>query len=264
MRRLVIFGDDSGLPQLLKHLPTDLLVGIVGAAIRPHQHQTLLDLAESQKAPFFCQPRKTSPVHEVFVNQVRALAPDLIIVNSYSMLLPPEILAIPTLGCINIHGALLPQYRGANPIQWALIHDEKETGVTMHYMDVDFDTGDIIVQKKVPILEEDTWLDIQHRIGYATDEMLAENILKIVAGTNSRMPQRADLARYWQRRGPEDGRFEWTWRARDIYNLIRALVKPHPGAFYYNESGDKIILDSFMPLDEIKKLQKDQIGHVIE
>lgn len=264
MQRLLIFSDDYGLPQLLKHLSCSLVASIVGATIRPQQHPILLALAESQNVPFLKQPKKTSLEYKSFVDQVRALAPDLIIVHSYSMLLPIEILNIPNFGCINIHAALLPQYRGCNPIQWALLNDEKETGVTMHYMDADFDTGDIIAQKKVPILEEDTWRDIQQRIGCATDEMLAEEIPKILNGTNSRTPQQTNLARYWKRRRAEDGQFKWTWCSRHIYNLVRALVKPHPGAFYYDQNGNKIILDSFLSLDDIKKLQKIQIGYVVE
>lgn len=262
--RIICFGDNLGIPMLYRHLPMGTCVAIVAAVIRPQYYNELKNFADSLSVKFIIQPRKTSHGYDAFVEQIKALAPEFILVNSYSMLFQTDLISIPKHGAINIHGALLPQYRGCNPTQWALLNDEKETGVTMHYMDADFDTGDIIAQKRVPILEDDTWRDIQHRIGDATDEMLAEEIPGIMAGTNSRTPQCADLARYWQRRRPEDGRFEWTWRSRDIYNLIRALVKPHPGAFYYNESGDKIILDSFMSLNEIKKLQKVQIGHVIE
>jgi methionyl-tRNA formyltransferase len=264
IRKIILFSDDYGLPQLMRHIPHDVVSGIIGATIRSQQHQTLRALALTQEVPFLIQPRKDSSEYQMFVEHVRLLAPDLIIVNSYSMLLPREILSIPVFGCINIHAALLPQYRGANPIQWALLNDEKETGVTMHYMNEDFDTGDIIAQKRVPILDEDTWINILHRISKSTDEMLEIEIPRIMSGTNSRTPQRTDLARHWRRRRPEDGRFDWTWRARDIYNLIRALVKPHPGAFYFNERGEKIIIDSFMSLNEIKKLQNAYIGHVIE
>lgn len=163
IKKIIAFSDDYGLPQLLKHLPSSSVVGIVGAAIRPHQHQTLLSFAESLDAPFLKQPRKTSPEYGLFVDQVHSLAPDLIIVHSYSMLLPPEILAIPTFGCINIHAALLPQYRGANPIQWAILNSETETGVTMHWMTDKFDTGDIIAQRRVPVYIDDTWRTILDR-----------------------------------------------------------------------------------------------------
>ena len=261
--RFVLFGDDYGIKQLCGFIPAEFLQAIVAAENRPQYHHWIVKIADSRAVDFLIQPKKTSANYISFINHVKNINPNFIFVNSYSMLLPPEILEIPKCGAINIHSALLPQYRGANPIQWALLNDEKETGATIHYMDAGFDTGDIIAQKKVPILEEDTWLDIQQRIGCATDQMLAEEIPKIVSGTNSRMRQRDDLARYWKRRRPEDGRFEWTWRARDIYNLIRALVKPHAGAFYYDKNGHKVVIDSFLSLHEVKMLQMAQIGHVI-
>ena len=144
--RILAFGDDGGIPRLIRHLPQGVLVGIVGAEIRPQQHPELRWLAEAQGVPLLIQPRLTSPAYPAFIEQARTLAPDLILVNSYSMLLRPDILSIPRYGAVNIHGALLPQYRGCNPIQWALLNNETATGVTMHYMTAEFDAGDIIPQ----------------------------------------------------------------------------------------------------------------------
>jgi len=176
VRRILLFGDDLGLAGLIKVIPVELICGLVGAEIRPHQHVSLQQLAKAQRLPLLIQPRATSAAYPAFVGKVRHLAPDLIIVNSYSMLIRPEILAIPRFGDVNIHGPLLLQYRGCNPIQWVLLNNETETGVTMHYMAAEFDTGDIIAQRMVPIYFEDTWRDIQARIGAATEAMLAEEI----------------------------------------------------------------------------------------
>jgi len=262
--KIVCFGDNWGAPMLCRNLPSESIAGIVGAEIRPQYHHELKTLAESLLVDFLIQPTKMSPGYPGFLESIRGLALDFIFVNSYSMLLHTDLLAIPTRGAINIHGGLLPGYRGCNPTQWALLNDEKETGVTIHYMDADFDSGDIIAQQKVPILEEDTWIDIQKRIDSASEELFANTIYEILSGTNSRVRQEESMAHYWRRRTPEDGQFSWTWRAREIYNLVRALVKPHPGAFYYNEGGEKVVLNSFIPLDEIKELQAARVGHAIE
>lgn len=260
VKRVLVFGDDIGVPQLLRHLQLDLVCGIVAAEIRPHQHKALQELAEVRQLPFIIQPRFNSMAYPKFAEQIQRLKPDLTLVNSYSMLLQPEILAIPEQGAVNIHGALLPEYRGANPAQWAILNDETETGVTMHYIDNDFDSGDIIAQRHVPILFEDTWCDIYKRIGIATEKMLMVELPKLLAGTNTRQPQDKTRARHWRRRHPEDGLIDWQQSPRQIYNLIRALVKPLPGAFYANAAGKRIVLDEYMTIEEVTALKNNLIG----
>lgn len=262
--KAVCFGDRLGIPQILNHLPSDSILALVAAELRPQYHEELAQIAQSHSLEFLVQPLKKTQEYPAFESRIKKLQPDLILVNSYSMLLHQELLDIPRQGCINIHGALLPQYRGCNPTQWAIINNEDRTGVTMHYMDAGFDTGDLIAQKQVPLLFEDTWLDIQQRIGIATEELLSEEVPKILEGTNSRTPQVAESARYWRRRKLEDGYFEWKWKTRDIYNLIRALVRPHPGAFYLDSDGSKVIIDQFMPYEQVKEMQKCHIGKVVE
>jgi methionyl-tRNA formyltransferase len=254
VRRILLFGDDLGLPGLIKVIPVELICGLVGAEIRPHQHPELYQLAEAQGVPLLIQPRATSAAYPAFVEKVRNLAPDLIVVNSYSMLIRPAILAIPQLGGVNIHGALLPQYRGCNPIQWALLNDETETGVTMHYMTAEFDAGDIIAQRRVPIYFEDTWRDIQARIGTATETMLAEEIPRLLTHTNTRQPQDESKARQYKRRHPEDGLIDWQQSVLYIYNLVRALVRPHPGVFYQS-GADKTVLDEYLTIPQVTALK---------
>jgi methionyl-tRNA formyltransferase/L-amino acid N-acyltransferase YncA len=248
---ILLFGDPLGIPQLLKALPLERIVGLVGAEVRPQQYGELKEIAQKHGVSLLIQPRHTSPDYPKFVQRVCALDPDLILVNSYSMLIRPEILAIPRFGALNIHGALLPQYRGCNPTQWALLNDETETGVTMHYMDAHFDTGDIIAQRRVPIHFEDTWRDIQARSMVATEAMLAEELPKLLKGTNSRQPQDESKAHYWPRRHPEDGRIDWGQNVLYIYNLIRALVKPHPGAFYLDAIGQQVMLDEYLSIPQV-------------
>jgi hypothetical protein len=196
------------------------------------------------------------------VDEVRGLGPDLILANSYSMLLGAELLDLPRLGCVNVHGGLLPEYRGSNPIQWALLNDEAETGVTMHYMTEGFDQGDIIAQERVAICFEDTWLDVRERLQRAAERLLEQELPKILSGRNARLPQDESRARYYRRRSAEDGRVDWQRPVRDLYNLIRALVKPHPGA-YYEERSQRMILDRHLSIGEVTALKYGGVGRQI-
>jgi methionyl-tRNA formyltransferase len=257
MESIVLFGDSWGVPLVIESAPRELIRGIVAAEIRPQDHAELSRMAEALQVPFLVQPRKHSETYELFVNQIRLLAPDLVIVNSYSMLLHPEILAIPPLGCVNVHAALLPKYRGSNPLQWAIINNENETGVTMHYMTPEFDAGDIIAQRRVPIFHEDTWLDVRSRMARATEELLREEMPRLLTQTNNRTSQNEAEASKSPRRRPEDGEIDWNQSVRDIHNLIRALVPPLPGAFYYS-NGKKIVLDKYLSLAEVAELKAHQ------
>lgn len=247
---ILIFGDNFGIPQLIKYLPMNYIKGIVVSSIRPEQHEELNKIAKINSIPFYIQPRKKDKDFLEFVNSIQNINPDLIFVNSYSLLIHEEILSIPKYGGINIHGGLLPQFRGPNPIQWALLNNENETGCTMHYMTKEFDAGDIISQKKVPIFFEDTWLDIRARIFKATGLMISEEIKNILELKNKRMPQNENIAKQYHRRKPEDGLIEWSKSTLYIYNLVRALVKPYPGAFYLI-NGNKIIIDEYRYISEI-------------
>jgi Methionyl-tRNA formyltransferase len=255
MEKVLLFGDSWGVPLLVQSISSELICGIVAAEIRPQYHDELARLAAAQHVPFLVQPRRQSASYDQFVDQVRALAPDLVTVNSYSMLLHSELLEIPRLGCLNLHPALLPKYRGSNPLQWVIINNERETGVTMHYMNSEFDAGDIIAQRRVPIGPEDTWLDVRGRVAAATRELLREEIPRVIAQTNNRTAQNESEACSFPRRRPEDGEIDWNESAADIHNLIRALVAPLPGAFYY-VGGEKTVLDKYLSLAEVTDLKE--------
>ncbi len=253
--RILIFGDTLGLPQLLRHLPVSCVSGLVVAEIRPHQHEAMKILSSERGIPFFVQPRANRPDYPAFFEKIRSLNPDLILVNSYSLIISSDILALTNFNAINIHGALLPKNRGANPTQWVIINEEPETGVTMHYLDAKVDAGDIICQRRVPVYFTDTWLDIQARILEATEMMLAAEIPRVLDGTNNRIPQNENQASYRPRRTPEDGRIEWAISIRAIHNLIRALVKPHPGAFFLGTNGEKVVFDHYLSIPEVTQLK---------
>lgn len=241
--RILIFGDIPGIPQLLRHIPIEHLVGIVGAAIRPQYHVELAAIAESHMLPLLIQPKIGSADYASFSSAVMQLKPDLILVNSYSMILRQDVLSVARLGGINIHGALLPSYRGCNPTQWAILNGEITAGVTMHEMSAGLDEGAIIDQRVVPLLFEDTWRTAYARIATATDGLIAANLHNILIGAWKAKQQDISQANYWRRRTAEDGLFDWSQPVVDIYNKIRALLPPLPPAFYIDASGVKVHMD---------------------
>jgi methionyl-tRNA formyltransferase/RimJ/RimL family protein N-acetyltransferase len=258
--RILIFGDLPGVPQLLRHISTSHLVGIVCAVIRPQYHAALSEVAQSHQLPLLIQPKVNSPDYAAFKESVNQLAPDLILVNSYSMILREEILAIPRLGGINIHGALLPQYRGCNPTQWAILNGESLTGVTMHEMSAGLDEGRIIDQRAVPMFFEDTWQSAYARISRATDDLIATNLDAMLSGNWQARSQDDAEAKYYRRRSPDDGLFDWSQPVIAIYNKIRALLPPLPPAFYLDASGTRVpMLEQLTPW-QLAALKYGRVG----
>lgn len=258
--RILLFGDNPGVPCLLKHIPRQHVAGIVAAANRPQYHQPLLELATEINVPFCIQPLPNDPGYSAFRQWVIEQSPDLIWVNSYSMIVRADILSVPHLGGINIHGALLPQYRGCNPTQWAILNNEIETGVTLHEMSVGIDEGHIIAQKTVPLYFEDTWATAHRRIAHATHKLIAENMPSILAQSWQGKAQEEDKAHYHRRRKPEDGLFRWDQPVVEIHNLIRALVAPLPGAFYVNDNGDTVSIREYLSPTKITQLKYSSVG----
>lgn len=162
---------------------------------------------------------------------LRALAPDLVLSCYYRQLLPAPALAVPRLGAYNVHGSLLPRYRGRAPVNWAVLNGETETGATLHVMTSRADAGDIVDQEAVPIGPDDTAAAVQARVCVAAVRVLARQLDALLAGRAPRMPQDPALATTFGRRRPEDGAFTWTQPAAAIHDLVRAVSHPYPGAF---------------------------------
>ena len=258
-RSLVLFGDTIGLPRLLKLLDPSLVTALVRAEVRPEQEPDLAGLAAEWELPLLVQPRRNGFAFPDFARAIREIAPDLILVDSYSMLLPPEILNLPPMGGVNVHGALLPRHRGANPVQWAIINDERRAGVTIHQLTEEIDAGAIIAQREVPIEFGDTWRDVYARISEATESLLAEQLPLLLSGMASASPQTPAEAHTNSRRTREDGRFEWSRGVLEIYNLVRALVSPLPGAFY-EVAGREVVLDEFLTISQVASLKYSHAG----
>ena len=169
--------------------------------------------------------------HPLWVERVRQLAPDILFSFYYRRLVGPEILAIPPGGCFNLHGSLLPRYRGRAPVNWVLVHGESETGVTLHHMTPRPDDGDIVGQKPISVDEDDTALTLHRKAAMAAGELLTELLPRIRAGTAPRVPQDPARASYFGGRRPADGAIDWDRSARQVRNLVRAVTLPYPGAF---------------------------------
>ncbi len=176
------------------------------------------------------QPEKARD--EKFIAELRALAPDLIAVAAFGQILPKAILELPRFGCLNVHTSLLPKYRGAAPIQWAILNGDAETGVTIMKMDVGLDTGDILTQRTTPIRDEDNAATLHDRLAQLGAELLVQTILDYVAGRIPSQPQDAAHATHVGKIKKEDGRIDWQQPARGIWNRIRAFT-PWPGAFTF-------------------------------
>jgi methionyl-tRNA formyltransferase len=162
---------------------------------------------------------------------ISSLAPDLIFSFYYRNLIPSAVLDLPKLGAYNMHGSLLPRYRGRAPVNWAVLNGEKQTGATLHVMVAKADAGDIVDQQPVDIGPDDTAIEVQARVTQAAVTVLSRQIDNLRNGAAPRRPQDASQATVFGRRRPEDGAIQWTMTAAQIHNLVRAVSHPYPGAF---------------------------------
>jgi UDP-4-amino-4-deoxy-L-arabinose formyltransferase / UDP-glucuronic acid dehydrogenase (UDP-4-keto-hexauronic acid decarboxylating) len=171
--------------------------------------------------------------HPLWVQKIREMKPDIIFSFYYRNMVKQPILDIPSAGCLNLHGSLLPKYRGRCPVNWVLVNGEKETGVTLHYMTPRPDDGDIICQKRVAIGDDDTALSLYRKIKDAASVMLNEILPLIRKGKSPRKSQDHTQASYYGGRRPADGEIKWDKSSTEIRNLVRAVTRPYPGAFSY-------------------------------
>ena len=164
------------------------------------------------------------------VAQIRALEPDLFFSFYYREMLKSELLEIPKRGALNMHGSLLPKFRGRVPVNWAIIHGETETGATLHYMTEKPDNGDIVAQQAVPILPNDTALQVFQKVVVAAEIALNDVLPALLAGTAPKLKQDLSKGGYFGGRKAEDGVIDWSLSAQQIHNLVRAVAPPYPGA----------------------------------
>lgn len=172
-----------------------------------------------------------SPNTAQWLAEGAALKPNFVFSFYYRYMLNKAWVELPHLGALNIHGSLLPKYRGKAPVHWAIIHGETATGASLHYMVEKPDAGALVDQEAVPILENDTALEVSIKVADAAQTVLRRSLPRLIAGSAPSLPLDLKQGSYFGRRTPEDGRIDWRSGARAIHNLVRAVAPPFPGAF---------------------------------
>ncbi len=235
--RIVFMGTpDFAVPSLEALLKSDdEVVGVVTQPDRPKGRGQVLtpspvkQVALREHIPIL-QPTKMKDPE--FLAALAAWKPDLIAVAAFGRILPPVILSLPPKGCINVHGSLLPKYRGAGPIQWAIINGETDTGITTMLMDEGMDTGAMLLQEKIVITPDDTAGSLSPRLAELGGRLLVETLTRLKAGTLVPQVQDHPQATMAPQLKKEDGAIDWTLPAIAIANRIRGLT-PWPGAYTF-------------------------------
>lgn len=185
---------------------------------------------------------------EESIKKIKEFNPDIILVVAYGQILSSHILNIPKIGCINIHGSLLPKYRGAAPINRAIMNGEKETGITFMFMKEKVDAGEIIFQEKIDILADETCRELYYRLSDLSAKSLPKLLEKIKSGKIERISQDNKLVTFARKMNKEDGKIDWSDKGEKVYNLIRGTI-PYPGAFTYYQ-GRKLKITRARFLDD--------------
>lgn len=265
-RRLRVFFMGSpafSLPSLISLLQYENVVGIATVPDKPAGRKKKLtpsavkEVAIREGIPLY-QPEK---IDDNFLKQLSSLNIDIIIVVAYGKKLPLTLLHIPTLGCIAAHPSLLPKYRGAAPIEWAIIRGEKKTGVTVIRVNEKIDAGDIILQEEINISPDETAQDLEQRLSFLASKMLLKSLKQIKAGNARYVPQQgeASTARFIQK---ADGLIHWSSKAYEIHNLVRGL-NPRIGAYIYFHGKSLKIWKTKIILGNKDLLTNYQLGEII-
>lgn len=257
-KRLILFGDELGLETIERSLGQEndfSPVAVVYSAGRVAAKLVAENVASKYHCAIIEQPKVKSKEYDEFVNAVSLLQPTLGICYSYDKIIKKEVLSLFQKGIFNLHGALLPKYRGGAVLNWVLIRGESKTGMTVHKMVKEIDAGPIVLQKKVLIDRKDTAVTLREKLNNAAMELLPEFWKMVREEKLILKKQDESEATYVRCRRPEDGWFSWNQSAEEIYNLIRGLVYPWPGAWYETE-GEKHVIQSFMEYEEVVRMKE--------
>ncbi len=197
----------------------------------PHENvwfESVAKLCEDQKIPYIT-PNANQLMDLVL--QIQTLAPDYLFSFYYRQMIPAELLACAKLGALNMHGSLLPKFRGRAPVNWAILHGETETGATLHIMESKPDAGDIVGQLAVPIGPNETATEVFAKVSQAAVNVLNQVLPELVQGHIPRKPNQLAQGSYFGGRKPADGLILWHQTAQQVHNLVRAVAPPYPGAF---------------------------------
>lgn len=193
--------------------------------------RSVRDLGERSGIPVIAPRDVNAPD---VVARIAAAEPDYLFSAMFRQIVKAELLAAARRGALNLHPSLLPKFRGRAPINWVLVQGETETGVTLHYMVEKADRGDIVAQRRIAIDDDDTALTLHRKAAREARILFRETYPALVAGTAPRIAQDSSRASYFGARKPEDGEIDWRWPARRVYDLVRAVTHPYPGAFTWD------------------------------
>lgn len=242
--RIIFMGTpDFAVPSLLRLLRDGYpIAAVVCQPDKPtgrHQVMTAPPVKQSalENGLLVLQPAKIRTGE--FAEQLRSLNPDMIVTAAYGRILPPDILAIPRLGCLNVHGSLLPDYRGAAPVQWSIIDGRSHSGVTIMMMDEGMDTGDILLQGQIEITETMDAGQLMDALAKLGAELLPEAIEGLLTGRLQPIPQHHEQATYAAMINRQTGLIDWNQPARVIHNLVRGTY-PWPGAWTTLPDGKRL------------------------
>jgi methionyl-tRNA formyltransferase len=214
-----LLAQDVQIPLLITH------------ADDPNEHRWFGSVKELADANHLKVGMPDDPNTLECIAEGRRARPDFVFSFYYRHMLGRAWLDMPKRGALNMHGSLLPKYRGRAPIHWAIIQGETATGASLHYMLDKPDAGALVDQQSVPILENDTALEVSMKVAEAAQQVLARSLPKLIAGSAAARPLDLSQGSYFGRRRPEDGRIDWRAGARAIHDLVRAVAPPFPGAF---------------------------------
>jgi methionyl-tRNA formyltransferase len=233
MTRIAVFAYSDTGHACLEHLlgQRENVVLVATHRDNPEEKAWFPSVAELARSHGIEPAVMENPLDPAAISRVRAARPDLLFSFYYRRILPGEMLALPPLGAWNMHGSLLPKFRGRAPVNWAVLRGETRTGATLHAMTDRADRGPIVDQEAVPIGPEDTAIEVQRRVTEAAVRVLARNLEALKAGRARAVPQDESRASRFGRRRPEDGRIDWTRPAKEVHDLVRAVTHPYPGAF---------------------------------
>lgn len=257
-RILFVGGKERGLELVKYFLETRRnLVGIFCQKEEEHElakySPQIKKLAEENKIPFFPARSVNKGAHRERISEFR---PDLIVVMGWPTLISQQILDIPRLGCVAVHESKLPAYRGFAPVSWQIINGEREIGLSLFYLDSGMDSGDIIAQENLPIRDDEYIEEIYPKAGRIGVEMIKKHLDQMLTGTAPRRRQDETKSSYCCPRIPADGEIDWALGTRKVYNLIRGISRPYPGAFTYTDGKKLLVWEASVPA------QRHYIGRI--
>ena len=240
--RIIFMGTPPLAATVLEALLREESFNVIAVVTQPDQPKgrdlklqpsAVKELALKSNLPVLQPERAREPQ---FIKQIRGLQPGLIVVVAYGQILPQALLDVPKFGCLNVHTSLLPKYRGAAPIQWAILNGDSETGVTIMKMDAGLDTGAIVSEERTAITDDDTAATLHDRLAQLGGALLVQTIPDYVSGKILPRPQPAEGASYARKIKKEDGELDWSQPARVLWNRVRGLT-PWPGTYTFLQRG---------------------------